>query len=231
MVTISVPLILDMIAQEITMLFWNQAIEILRESIFAYAQACNGNLGAGILAVTFLARLALLPLGIRIARAAANQQRAMARLQPALDALRKTHKNDSKRLAEETSRLLAREGVSPFSFGGCVGSLAQIPVFVALYSSVRQAAALGGRFLWIRDLAKPDWPLAIAATIFTLFATATGGAAPSQNRALMLSISAAVTLAVLSKMAAGVGLYWALSSLFGTVQGWAVQRGSRSVAA
>ncbi len=203
------------------MLFWNQAIEILRESIFAYAQACNGNLGAGILAVTFLARLALLPLGIRIARAAANQQRAMARLQPALDALRKTHKNDSKRLAEETSRLLAREGVSPFSFGGCVGSLAQIPVFVALYSSV----------LWIRDLAKPDWPLAIAATIFTLFATATGGAAPSQNRALMLSISAAVTLAVLSKMAAGVGLYWALSSLFGTVQGWAVQRGLRSVTA
>jgi len=66
------------------MLFWNQVIEILRESIFAYTQACNGNLGAGILAVTFLARLALLPLGIRVARAAADQQRAMARLQPAL---------------------------------------------------------------------------------------------------------------------------------------------------
>jgi len=213
------------------MLLWEQAVEVLRESIFAYAQACNGNLGAGILAVTFLARLALLPLGIRMARAAAAQQRAMARLQPSLDALRKTHKSDSKRLAEETSRLLAREGVSPFSVGGCLGALAQIPVFVALYSSVRQAAALGGRFLWIRNLAKPDWPLAIAATIFTLLATATGGVAPSQNRSLMLSISAAVTIAALSKMAAGVGLYWALSSLFGAVQGWAVPRGLRGSAA
>jgi YidC/Oxa1 family membrane protein insertase len=209
------------------MLFWDQAVEVLRESIFAYAQACNGNLGAGILVVTFLARLALLPLGIRVARAAAGQQRTMARLQPALDALRKSHKNDSKRLGEETSRLLSSEGVTPFSFGGCLGSLAQIPVYVALYSSVQQAAALGGRFLWIRDLAKPDWPLAIAATLFTLLATATSGVAPSQNRSMMLSISAAVTIAVLSKMAAGVGLYWALSSLFGAVQGWAVQRGVR----
>jgi YidC/Oxa1 family membrane protein insertase len=213
------------------MLLWEQAVEILRESIFAYAQACNGNLGAGILAVTFLARLALLPLGIRLARAAAHHQRAMARLQPALDALRKAHTRDSKRLAEETSRLLAREGVSPFLLGGCLGTIAQVPVFVALYSSVRQAAALGGRFLWIRNLAKPDWPLAIVAAIFSLLATATGSVAPSQNRPLMLSISAAVTIVALSKMAAGVGLYWALSSLFGAVQGWVVQRGLRSSAA
>lgn len=213
------------------MLLWNQVIEILRESIFAYAQACNGSLGAGILLVTFLARLALLPVGIRLARAAAAQQRAMARLQPALDALRRIHKSDSRRLAEETSRLLAREGVSPFSLGGCLGTLAQIPVFVALYSSVRQAAAVGGRFLWIRSLAKPDWPLAIAATILTVLATATGAVAPSQSRSLMLTISAIVTIAALSKMAAGVGLYWALSSLFGVVQGWVVQRGLRASAA
>lgn len=213
------------------MLLWDQVVEILRESIFAYAQACNGNLGAGILAVTFLVRLALLPLGFRIARAAAEQQRAIARLQPALDALRKTHKSDSKRLAEETNRLLAREGVSPFSPGGCIGALAQIPIFLALYSGVRQAAALGGRFMWIRDLAKPDWPVTIAATVLTILATATGGVAPSQNRSLMLSISAAVTIAALSKMAAGVGLYWALSSLFGAAQGWAVQRGLRGNAA
>ena len=213
------------------MLLWHQAVEILRESIFAYAQACNGNLGAGILVVTFLARLALLPLGIRLARGMAHQQRAMAKLQPALDALRKTHKNDPKTLAQETTRLLAGEGVSPFSLGGCVGTLVQIPVFVALYSSVRQAAAVGGRFLWIRNLAMPDWPLAIVAAIFTVLATAAGGVPPSQNRSLVLSISAVVTIAALSKMAAGVGLYWALSSLFGAVQGWAVHRGLRASAA
>ena len=44
---------------------------------------------------------------------------------------------------------------------------------------------------------------------------------------MMLAISAAVTLVVLSKMAAGVGLYWAMSSVFGALQGWAAQRGVR----
>jgi YidC/Oxa1 family membrane protein insertase len=213
------------------MMFWNQVVEILRESISAYAQACNGNLGAGILAVTFLARLALLPLGIRMARAADRQQRAMARVQPALQALRQRYKNDPTRLAEETNRLMAREGASPFSVAGCLGALVQAPVFLALYSSVRQASMAGGRFLWIRSLAKPDWPLAIIATAFTVLAAAAGGSAPSQNRPLMLSISAAVTMIALTKMAAGVGLYWALSSLFGAVQSWAVQREIRSGAA
>jgi YidC/Oxa1 family membrane protein insertase len=211
------------------MLLWDQVVEIVRQSIFAYAQACNGNLGAGILAVTFLARLALLPLGIRLARQAFLHQRTMVRLQPTLEALQRTYKGNPQGLAQETSRLLAREGVSPLSAGGLLGSLAQAPVLIALYSSVRRASAVGGPFLWIRDLAKPDWALAIVATVLTLFA-ASSGAPPAPTRSLMLSISAIVTVAVLLKMAAGVGLYWSLSSLFGAVQGWAVQRSLRNAA-
>jgi hypothetical protein len=30
------------------MLLWNQVVEVLREAIFAYAQACHGNIGFGI---------------------------------------------------------------------------------------------------------------------------------------------------------------------------------------
>ena len=83
------------------MLFWDQCVDVLRESIFAYALVFNGNLGAGILAVTFLAKLALLPLAVRMVRAAQVQQRAMQRLQPQLDALRAQHKADRRRLAED----------------------------------------------------------------------------------------------------------------------------------
>jgi membrane protein insertase Oxa1/YidC/SpoIIIJ len=171
---------------------WDQVVEIVRQSVFAYAQACNGSLGAGILAVTFLARLALLPLGIRLARQAALQSPAMATPPPP----------------------------SP---GGWLGSVSQAPVVIALYSGVRRASAIGGRFLWIRDLAKPDWALVIIATALTLLAAASG-AAPAQGRSLVLGISAVVTLMVLWKMSAGVALYWSMSSLFGAVQGWAVQR-------
>jgi len=214
------------------MLFWDQTIDVFRESIFAYAQMCHGNVGCGILVVTFLARLALLPLGIRLARAAQAHQLALQRIQPRLDALKIKYKGDSRRLAEETQRLMAREGVSLVSFGGCLGALAQVPVFIALYGAVRQAAAVGGRFLWIRDLAKPDLLLTILATALTVAATpGSTGTGPASNRHLLLFISGAITLAALSKMAAGVGLYWGLSSLFGVVQGSLTRRAAHVNAA
>ena len=183
--------------------FWNEIVEVLRESIFAYAQACNGNLGAGILAVTFLLRLALLPMGIHAGRAAIRRQRATVSATPA---------------KATPSRLEAFTGIAP------------MPALVALYAAVRQASAAGGRFLWIGSLARPDWLLAIAATTLTVAATAAGGTTPAPQRSVMLAISAVATLVVLSKMSAGVGLYWAMSSAFGALQGWAAQRGLRQSA-
>lgn len=206
------------------MWLWNESIEVLRESMLAYAQLCNGNLGFGILIVTFLARLALLPLGLRLARVAQAHQRAMQRIQPELDALRRKYQRNPTRLAEETRRAMAREGVSPLSAAGCVGSLAQIPVFVALYAAVREVAAIGGRFLWIRDISRPDVLIAALATLFTVAASATSSGGPSPNRSMVLLISGAAAGIALSNMSAGVGLYWGLSSLFGAVQGFVVQR-------
>ena len=202
---------------------WDQIVDVLRESIFAYAQVFNGNLGAGILAVSFLGRLGLLPLGIHLARKARRQQQLMARLRPALDSIKAKYKSDPKRLADETRRLLAREGGGMLVTGGCVGGLVQGPVLLALYAGVKQAARSGGRFLWIRSLADPSWSLAIGATLLTMLATGAGAASP-QNRTIMLAISASITLVVLTKMSAGVALYWTMSSLFGSVQAWIVNR-------
>jgi len=203
---------------------WNQLVEVLRESIFAYAQACNGNLGAGILIVTFLARLALLPLGIRLARAAQAHQRAMAKLQPELDRIKKKYQANPQCVADETHRVFAREKLQPVPVAGCLGALAQAPVLVALYSSVRNAAAAGGRFLWIRNLAQPDLAVALTATTFTVLATLAGGTIGAPNQRLMIVVSTVVTMIALTKMSAGVALYWAMSSLFGAVQGAVVRR-------
>src|SRR5436190_6822878 len=149
---------------------WDQVVDVIRESIFAYAQACNGNLGLGILIVTFLARLALLPLGIRLAKAAQAHQRAVARLQPELDRVKVRYRANPQKVAEETQRVFAREKVSLIPTAGCLGGLAQVPVFMALYSSVRRAATAGGRFLWVPNLAEPDLFVASAATVFTFLA-------------------------------------------------------------
>jgi YidC/Oxa1 family membrane protein insertase len=210
---------------------WDQVVEILRESMLAYAQVCNGNLGYGILIVTFLVRLALLPLALRLAKATQAQQQAMQRIQPMLDALRRSHQQNPRRLAEETRRLMEREGVSPLPVAGCLGGLVQLPVFIALYAAIRDLSTIGGRFLWVRDLARPDLLVALVATALTVAASATGPTPSPANRNVLLVVTALVTALALSKMAAGVGLYWSLSSLFGVAQGWLVQRDGQRAAA
>jgi YidC/Oxa1 family membrane protein insertase len=200
------------------MFFWDQAVEILRESIFAYAQLCHGNLGWGILVVTFLTRLALMPSGIRSAKAAQAHQHAMLRIQPRLDGIRSTYKGDSRRIAEETHRVMRAEGIS-IAPPGLLSNLVQFPVLIALYSAVRQTAAMAGRFLWIPNIAKPDWVLTLMVSGLTLISASLTRSSSAPVQTAIVVASAIVSAMVLSKMAAGVGLYWGMSTLFGTVQG------------
>ena len=204
--------------------FWDQIVDVLRESIFAYSQACHGNLGAGILAVAFLARLALFPITLRLARAAAAHQAALARIQPELDALRARFKTDPRRLAEETQRVFTRERFSPLPVGGLLGTIAQAPVLLALYSAVRQVAARGGRFVWIRDIAQPSLGVAVVVTAITVCGVAASPQSGPQNRTVMMLLPAVVTLLVFWKMAAGVGLYWGVSSAASVVQTLVLRR-------
>jgi YidC/Oxa1 family membrane protein insertase len=109
---------------------------------------------------------------------------------------------------------------------GCLGALLQTPVLVALYNAVRQSAAIGGRFLWIRDISKPDVILAMLVGAVTAASMATGPQpdAPAQQRMLLLVMPAVFTVIALWHMSSGVGLYWGVSSLVGVAQGLIVRR-------
>jgi len=77
------------------MAYWEQVVAVLREAIFAYTLTGHGrNIGAGIAIVTLLARLALLPLAVKLARAMAAHQAAVQRIRPELDAIRTRFKSD-----------------------------------------------------------------------------------------------------------------------------------------
>src|SRR5262245_53859504 len=212
------------------MAFWEQLVGILREAIFAYTLSGHGNVGSGIAIVTLLARLAFLPLAIRLARAAAAHQAAVQKIQPELDALRMRYKNDPRRVAEETQRLYWREGISLLPGSSLLGTLVQIPMLLALYSAVRQAAALGSRFFWIADISRPDRLLTVLVTALGGAAAAAGTPSSTPHRFVAVVLPAAITFFVLSRMAAGVGIYWGVSSFVGVVQALAVRRrGSRAV--
>ena len=206
------------------MVVWDQAVDLLRASIFFYAQACNGNLGAGIVAVAVLARLALLPLTLHVARLSATHQERMRTIQPELDALKRRFGDNPRRFADETRRVLDREGVSFVPGAGCLGMLLQTPILLALFSAVRQVATLGGRFLWIGTIGRPDLILAVVVAAITGAAIALGPQTMPQGRALLIILPALVTMFALSQLAAGVGLSWGVSSVGSLVQAVVLRR-------
>lgn len=82
---------------------------------------------AAIIALTMAVRLLLIPL----ARKQVAADRRRRQLAPKLRELQRRHRNNPERLRRELADLYSREGTSPFA--GIGTSLAQAPVFIAMY--------------------------------------------------------------------------------------------------
>jgi YidC/Oxa1 family membrane protein insertase len=127
-------------------------------------------------------------------------------------------------MARETQRLFERERVSPLPLKGCLGAVVQMPILLALFSAVRRCAAAGGRFLWIRSIAKPDFVLTVAVTALTYATVALGAGSTGQNKTLTIAIPTVITFFVLLRLSAGIGLYWGASSLVSLLQAAIIRR-------
>ncbi|MBP90633.1 MAG: hypothetical protein CMJ64_28640 [Planctomycetaceae bacterium] len=205
-------------------MFWEWFVETLRTAIFASSQVCGGNIAGGILIVSVCVRLALFPLTLWLAKMSARRQAVLTKMKPELNRLRKRFQDRPERLAEETQRLFQREGTSPLPLAGCLGGVAQMPVFLGLFSAVRKCAAFGGKFFWVQNIAKPDAILALLVAATTCGAVAVTRTTPEQNKALLLLLPAVMTVVALWQLSAGVALYWGVSSLFSLLQATIVRR-------
>lgn len=85
----------------------------------------------GVVLVTLVVRLILLPLSLKQARQAQQSQGKMAGLQAELKRLKEEHKNDRQKQAAATMALYRKAGVNPAS--GCLLLLIQLPILIALY--------------------------------------------------------------------------------------------------
>lgn len=204
---------------------WTVFLELFQAGIFSLTQFYGGQLGSAILSFSLLARLALLPLGVRVALGARRHSRALRRLAPSLERIRAKWSEDPTRQASETLELYRRHDVSPLNGSVIRGSLAQTPVFIGIYHAVRAAvseAGVGQRFLWIANLARPDLALALVATLLTL-----GGAwvgATETQPAWAMAIPVLMTGILALAFSSGFALYLAAGGTVNVLQGLIVRR-------
>ena len=92
--------------------------------------------------------------------------KAMQELQPKINALKDKHKDNAQKLNKETMAMYKKNKVNPL--GGCLPMMLQMPVFFALFTTLRNAIELKGTCFipgWIPDLSLPDTVFYLGALI------------------------------------------------------------------
>ena len=140
---------------------------------------------------------------------------AMKKVQPQLAALQKQYKNDPKRLNVEMMNLYKKSGTNPF--GGCLPMILQLPIFWALFTTLRNAYELRGApfIFWIHDLSAADpfhvLPLMMGGAMF-LQQRMSGAVTDPTQKQMMLMMPIMFTV-MFFNFPAGLVLYWLTNNL------------------
>jgi YidC/Oxa1 family membrane protein insertase len=182
-----------------------------------------GNWGIAIILLTIVVRLITFYPTHRTLVSAKKMQGLSGKIAD----LRKKYGDDKQKLGVETMNLYKAHGVSPF--GGCLPSLIQMPIWIALFSTLNYSVELyHSSFFWyITDLSAKDpyylAPLLMGSVMFIQMRMSPAGTDPQQQK--MMAIMMPVMFTGFSLfLPAGLSIYTLTSYLIGILQQLYVNR-------
>ena len=208
-------------------------------SLMKWMYGFISNYGVVIIILVFLIRLVMHP----ITKKSQVSMSKFSKLAPKVAELKKKYANNKAELNKQTMALYREQGASPIM--GFLPMMAQMPVWIALYSAIYASIELrGAAFLpfWITDLSAPDALVRFSAITLPLFgkldsfnllpilmgvamylqqkmmpsqATAANPQAAQQQKMMMIMMTLMFPL-LLYKAPSGLNLY-IMSSLFAGV--------------
>jgi YidC/Oxa1 family membrane protein insertase len=175
-----------------------------------------GNWGLAIILLTFLVKAVLYPLTAKSLHSMAR----MRMLKPEMDRINELYKDDREKKSAALMELYRKHGINPL--GGCLPQLLQLPIWLALYTSLRTNVELyhAPFILWWTDLSSPDpyfvLPLLLAALMFLQMRMSPPAADPVQAKmmlymmptmmgAFMLFLPAGLCVYILTNSALSIG--------------------------
>ncbi|HEX7665208.1 MAG TPA: membrane protein insertase YidC [Polyangiaceae bacterium] len=182
------------------------------------------NWGVAIIVMTLALRLLLFPLTYKSIQSTIG----MRKLKPEMDAIALKYKDDMQQKNLATMELYRQRGVSPF--GGCLPQMIQMPVWVAMYTTLQTAVEMyHTKFLWFTDLSAPDkfyiLPIFIGALylIQARIMPQQPGMDPVQQKMMMYVMPLGFTVMMLF-LPAALGVYMMTNTLLGITQQLVVEK-------
>ena len=183
--------------------------------------------GLGIVLITWLSRLVVLPFTLR----SMHGMREMQALQPYLKEIQEKYKDDRQRMQREQMALFQEHGVNPLS--ACLPLVFQFPVFIALYQLLRSSTfkdelveSGDAGWLFINHLAEHPTGveaaalivLAVAGTFALIIFTPSPQTGGATQRYLFAGIFSLVTVFLIPNAPAGIAVYFIASGLWQAIQ-------------
>src|SRR5690606_3077309 len=167
--------------------FWNEFIVWPLVSAITYFKDLLGTYGFGIIAVTIIIRLVMLPLMIKQTKSSKRMQE----IQPELKKLKEKYKSKDavtqQKYQKEMMAMFQEKGVNPMA--GCLPVLVQMPVLIGFYHAISRMNNTPeidlGSFL-IFPLAEPSIVLAIIAGVMQFIVLRTGPAMDNPQMKMMM---------------------------------------------
>ncbi len=208
-----------------------------------FIQISPGNsLGWGIILLTILIRTILLIPNHKVLKS----QKKLQSIQPKISALKDKHGDNKEKIAQETFAIYKEHKVSPF--GSCLPLLIQLPILIGLYNVIQNGIDPGSKyllygplqnfdlnkvqniFLGLLDLTKVDifiLPISVGILQYISLRLSMGKKKTPKNASAnemeaanktMMYIMPVMIAFFTASSPAGVGLYWAFSTIYGIIQ-------------
>ncbi|MBI4677895.1 MAG: membrane protein insertase YidC [Elusimicrobia bacterium] len=196
---------------------WFSAIGRLIMRLLAALYRMTGNWGWAIILLTVVVQIVLFPLAYKTLKSAA----AMKKVQPQMQRLQQQYAKDPQRLNAEMLELYKRTGANPL--GGCLPLLVQMPVFIALYNTLRNSWELHGAswIFWVRDLSAKDpfyvLPIVMGGLMF-LQNKFSPSAPTDPMQAKMMTWMPVIFTFMFLNFPSGLVLYWLTNSVITIVE-------------
>lgn len=211
---------------------WNVLGRPMGEAIKFFANNLGLGFGLGIIIVTLIVRLIILPLGLYQSWKATYQSEKMNYLKPILgpiqDRMKTAKTQEEKLLAQQELMMAQREnGVSMFGGIGCLPLLIQMPFFSALFFAAQHTKGIAGQTFLGIPLGKPSLLLtAIVAALYYIQSVLSlhGIEDETQKESMRkASLMSPIMIAVFSVLnTAGVTLYWVVGGVIQIIQQFVV---------
>lgn len=189
-----------------------------------YLKGLCGSYGWAIIFLTIIVKAVFW----HASQKANNSMKKMQKIQPLVQEIKTKYKDNPQLMNVKVMELYKEQKVNPL--GGCLPILLQMPVFIALYSTLDGAVELRHTsFMWCHDLSRPDTiftifglldfnPLILLMTALMVFQQKMTPASPDPVQQKMMMFMPIVMLIFMYSLPSGLTLYWTVNQIISILQ-------------